>query len=349
MKNLNIILLTIISLIMLVSVNAATVSHPASEITAGIFDPGDFTITNNKEVFLSIKNTEAGGREYGLVSAGSIGGIGVGKFSIYDSTAGKSRLTIDDSGNIGIGTTSPKTKLDVEGLVRVGRFSSKPTCNANTIGAFVFDTTANKPYVCASGGWKPLDSDNDKDGLIEWLDPNDNSFNPQCSADNGGQCYLSQGSKSGLDGDLAAGNIKSGVNIFGFTGTLASGTLIKETSFRVRFQADYRLWKTVVSPFNINSGSSYACTYGVLVNAGGLPYCNNLLTRMMCNGVEMYSNTAYKPTFPEIILEETPIFSADSDTSCIFEVRSPCEPTSGGGSGGFAYGWIAGSCYSTDG
>jgi hypothetical protein len=225
MKHLNFLLLAIISLILLVSVNAATVSHPASEITAGTFGAGDYTITNTGEVFLSISNTEAGGHDYRLVSAGSVGGIGVGKFSIYDSTAGvdQSRLTIDSSGNVGIGTTTPKTQLDVAGAVRVGSFSSKPSCNSNTIGALVFDTSANKPYVCASGGWKPLDSDFDEDGLIDWLDPNDNSFNSQCSTDNGGQCYLSQGSKTALDSDLAAGNIKSGVNIFGIDGTLYAG------------------------------------------------------------------------------------------------------------------------------
>ncbi|MCH8004404.1 MAG: hypothetical protein IH934_07295, partial [Nanoarchaeota archaeon] len=100
MKNLNFILLTIISLVLLVSVNAATVSHPASEITGGTFGAGDYTFPNN---------------------------------------------------------------LVVAGIIQVGSFSTKPTCNTNTIGAFVFDTTANKPYVCASGGWKPLDSDNDKD------------------------------------------------------------------------------------------------------------------------------------------------------------------------------------------
>ena len=152
----NLILLSIISLVLLVSVNAATVSHPASEITAGTFGAGDYTFPNN---------------------------------------------------------------LVVAGIIQVGSFSTKPTCNTNTIGAFVFDTTANKPYVCASGGWKPLDSDNDKDGLVDWLDPNDNSFNPQCTADNGGQCYLSQGSKSSLDGDLSTGNIKKNVNIFGISGT----------------------------------------------------------------------------------------------------------------------------------
>src|SRR3989338_185022 len=43
-------------------------------------------IQKNNEVYLSLKNSEAGGREWALVSAGSLGGIGKGNFSIYDKT-----------------------------------------------------------------------------------------------------------------------------------------------------------------------------------------------------------------------------------------------------------------------
>ena len=53
-----------------------------------------------------------------MISAGSVGGIGVGKFSIYDRTSGTSRLIIDASGNVGIGTTSPSQRLDVAGYVK---------------------------------------------------------------------------------------------------------------------------------------------------------------------------------------------------------------------------------------
>lgn len=43
------------------------------------------------------------------------------------------------------------------GPVRVGRFSSKPACNADITGALVFDTINDKPYVCATGGiWKSV-------------------------------------------------------------------------------------------------------------------------------------------------------------------------------------------------
>jgi len=124
MKNISFLLFVLLSLFLLFGVNAATVSHPASEITPGTFPAGNFTfqgnveVQKNNEVFLNIRNTEASGRQYALVSAGSSGGIGTGKFSVYDKTADASRLTIDSSGNVGIGTTSPTQKLDVIGYMR---------------------------------------------------------------------------------------------------------------------------------------------------------------------------------------------------------------------------------------
>ena len=54
MKKINLSLLIIISLILLVTVNAATVSHPASEIEAGTFQAGTYTFPNDLVVSGSI-------------------------------------------------------------------------------------------------------------------------------------------------------------------------------------------------------------------------------------------------------------------------------------------------------
>ncbi|HMX30465.1 MAG TPA: tail fiber domain-containing protein [Blastocatellia bacterium] len=46
-----------------------------------------------------------------------VDGVGAadGKYSIYDNTANAYRLTVDGSGNVGIGTINPTTKLDISG------------------------------------------------------------------------------------------------------------------------------------------------------------------------------------------------------------------------------------------
>jgi hypothetical protein len=60
---------------------------------------------------IKLSDTASGGRDYGLVVTDSANGNGGGKFGIYDFTASSYRLTIDSSGNVGVGTTSPAAKL----------------------------------------------------------------------------------------------------------------------------------------------------------------------------------------------------------------------------------------------
>jgi hypothetical protein len=58
-----------------------------------------------------------GNRSFSLMVQGSFGAP-AGGFTIQDNTAGATRLSIDSSGNVGIGTSSPGAKLDVAGTIR---------------------------------------------------------------------------------------------------------------------------------------------------------------------------------------------------------------------------------------
>jgi hypothetical protein len=107
-----------------------------------------------------------------------------------------------EGGKVGIGTDQPQTTLDVNGGVRVGRFTTatRPVCNDTIVGTFIFDTDKKKPFVCDGSLWKPLDSDYDEDGIVDWNDENDND--PLLK-----------------DEQLKSENIKTGVEIFGVDGS----------------------------------------------------------------------------------------------------------------------------------
>ncbi len=60
---------------------------------------------------IAIESSDASGRQWALRS--SRGGSPNGRFEIVDRTAGASRFSIKDNGNVGIGTTGPFTNVDI--------------------------------------------------------------------------------------------------------------------------------------------------------------------------------------------------------------------------------------------
>lgn len=61
---------------------------------------------------------------------------------------------VQENGNVGIGTTDPKAKLDVNGLIKMWNAGSGGTCDANTLGAMFYDTdsTYGDVKVCRKNG-----------------------------------------------------------------------------------------------------------------------------------------------------------------------------------------------------
>lgn len=84
---------------------------------------------------LGIANSSTGGRMWNFFSSGSAASIGAGRFVIADGSNGNlARLTIDSSGRVGIGTTSPATTLSVAGnttITSATQFSGFFVSNGN--------------------------------------------------------------------------------------------------------------------------------------------------------------------------------------------------------------------------
>ena len=72
--------------------------------------------TDGASPYLKLDHTATtSGRSYSIYS----GGLAAGNFDIYDNTASAARLSIDSSGNVGIGTSSPAYPLTVDGYIGV--------------------------------------------------------------------------------------------------------------------------------------------------------------------------------------------------------------------------------------
>lgn len=60
------------------------------------------------------------------------------------------RMRINSEGNVGIGTTVPKQKLEINGGIRLNSVAVKPTCSSTTRGTLWFEQgTTDVLYVCS--------------------------------------------------------------------------------------------------------------------------------------------------------------------------------------------------------
>ena len=109
--------------------------------------------SNGNAVEFHVNNTNASARDWVLLSTGSswAGGGQTGYFNIYDNTAGQQRLTIDTSGNLGLGVTPSAwggafRAIELPNVSFVGAagpyFISYANCYYNNSSQFIYKTSS---------------------------------------------------------------------------------------------------------------------------------------------------------------------------------------------------------------
>jgi len=102
---------------------------------------------------------DAGG--YALTNAGAITGTVVNATSTTATStfsgginAGGGNIVIFPNGNVGIGTTSPVEKLEIDGAIKIRDTSS--TCDSIHEGSFRYNTSSQKFQGCDGSSWSDL-------------------------------------------------------------------------------------------------------------------------------------------------------------------------------------------------
>lgn len=135
----------------------------------GTFSAYENLTTTNCNITISA--LYAAGRAYNFVgggssaaagSSGSAGYIqfsnGTGGFSYSGTAVGQQLLWDNTNKSLGIGTSSPAAKLDVNGFMRLAKNGSAPaTCDATIDGAIAL-TSARRMCVCDATSWKEVNS-----------------------------------------------------------------------------------------------------------------------------------------------------------------------------------------------
>ena len=99
--------------------NTLYVDATNNRVGLGTSSPGELLTLSSSGTTgtaIRIENTSTGGYNWGIYSIGSAASLApVGSLAFRDSTNGATRLVIDSSGRVGIGTTAPGYLLDVSG------------------------------------------------------------------------------------------------------------------------------------------------------------------------------------------------------------------------------------------
>ncbi len=132
----------------------------------------DYTLPMNATAQMAIQNLQNANNVMSSImfyenDGTAVGGIGMetvdiasptGKMYFYSRDAGGflPRMAIETDGKVGVGSMSPKAKLDVAGDIKIG--NSNATCDANTVGSQRFNSGTGKMQFCNGTSWGDIDT-----------------------------------------------------------------------------------------------------------------------------------------------------------------------------------------------
>lgn len=125
----------------ILKLNGSTAIQPdGSSEEEGLFIIGKSTVD---EVVLQLDNNDTGGRLFSIISSGGTDPSGQGNFIVKDETSNVNRMVIDDSGDVGLGTDTPSSKLEISGDLTI---STDGTANSEGI-IIAGNAATNKVYI----------------------------------------------------------------------------------------------------------------------------------------------------------------------------------------------------------
>ncbi len=142
---------------------------------------------------LSLRSTGTGGIDWRIISTADGASLGGGKFSIYGNA--QHRFVLDQNGNVGIGTDSPNTKLEVTGLI-TGGFGAETTS-----GTLDWNHETN---ARSGSGYALLrgNATNGPDGSTNYYHPFNFEYNKKDGTGNITQFAIPYGNGPSIDGGL---------------------------------------------------------------------------------------------------------------------------------------------------